>query len=660
MDKTGRQTSTIPVVVIALSLAGVIVLWFYSNTEESLIKSLILLCLLSCISLGIFILISRYLKARHNELKSLISHLTTEVDAQNSRLEASKLQADQINQQLQLSVKYANTMSQQAAEATRSKGEFLAGMSHHIRTPMNAIIGFSEILIEDDLTPVQQNQVKIIRDSSRALLRLINDLFDFSKIESGRFEVDNNSDVNVNGVLKSVDAIMQPAAIEKGLIFEIIRQPGADNDDLCVHADASRFKQCLMNLVGNAVKFTKKGFVRVRVSSAKESGKPFIRFDVEDSGIGIAAENLNRIFEPFSQIETSDGLINHQFSSTGLGLAVTHYIAEMLGGKLVVSSTFSKGSVFSLYVPATVTDAAVKEQPQVKTPAAKEPNVTTPEMFDVKLSGKILVAEDSPTNQTLIDLILKKVGLKTKIVDNGLLAVQKIAEEKFDLILMDIQMPVMNGFEATRQIKKDHPEIPIVALTACAMMGDDEKCYSAGCDGYLTKPIDRKKLIETLKKYLSAENKKQNQNVNNINLDSQENRMIQSETNFQTGEIEIDWQLLMERIGDEALVDEIMPVFLKDNKERIQLLAEAVKRNDSGEVKFYAHSIKGACGTIGAPTLFELGKQLENAGRLEETDKYAPLFEQIKTHFDSLLALLNHSDWKQIVKNAQAPARRTS
>jgi len=650
-----------------LSLAGIFVLWLYSTAEQQgdLVHSLVLLVILVCICLGIFLMVSRYLKERHNEFKSLINNLSSEIDHHKKSLETSQLQVDQINRQLRLSVNYANTMSQQVAEANKSKGEFLAGMSHHIRTPMNAIIGFSEILTEDDLTPVQQNQVKIIRDSSKALLHLINDLFDFSKIESGRLEVDNDANVNINNVLAAVESVMRPAAIEKGLIFEIIRASGTDGNNVCVRADVLRFKQCLMNIVGNAIKFTKKGFIRIRVSNYIEDSKPFIKFDVEDSGIGITAENLNRIFQPFSQIESSDGLINHQFSSTGLGLAVTHSIASMLGGKLTVQSVFTKGSIFSLYIPAAVSEKDVLQNGQTKTASDSHSHSRTPEEQCVKLTGKILVAEDSPTNQTLIELILKKAGLKTKIVENGLQAVQKVDEEEFDVVLMDIQMPVMNGFEATRQIKKTHPELPVIALTACAMKGDDEKCFAAGCDDYLTKPIDRKKILQTLAKYLSVSvptascSVVENQVGNNIG-NKQEQNMSTNSVSLQTGEIEIDWQLLMERIGDEVLIDEIMPVFLKDNVERMHLLAEAVRKSDSGEVKFYAHSIKGACGTIGAPALFELGKQLENAARLEQTDKYSPLFEQIKTHFDSLLALLNRSDWKQVVKQASADSRQPS
>jgi signal transduction histidine kinase/CheY-like chemotaxis protein/HPt (histidine-containing phosphotransfer) domain-containing protein len=648
-----KSSNIITIVTTVLGLGGMFVLWLFTNGAKNpnvdlSVLIVLFVCLIS-IGLTIFQILSGHIKTQFTEFKGYISNLSSE-------LETSQIQADQINRQLQLSVKYANTMSQQAAEANKAKGEFLAGMSHHIRTPMNAIIGFSEILAEDDLTPVQQNQVKIIRDSSKALLRLINDLFDFSKIESGRLEVDNNAVVNINNSLSSIETIMHQAANEKGLLFEIVRSSDFTSDDVCVHVDPSRFKQCLMNLVGNAIKFTRKGFVRISVLNHYEDNKHFIRFNVEDSGIGVAKENLARIFEPFSQIEKSDGLINHQFSSTGLGLAVTHHIAEKLGGKLTVSSVYGKGSTFSLFVPAAQTEAAA-EQSQNKQTSANAVN-SKPASDDTKLTGNILVAEDSPTNQTLIELILKKAGLKPTIVDNGYEAVQCVDKESFDAILMDIQMPVMNGYEATKLIKAKHPELPVIALTACAMKGDDDKCFAAGCDDYLTKPVDRKKLLATLKKHLSAEGK-QSEKIDNIN-NTQETRMNLAQTDVKTGECEVDWSLLMERIGDEELVDEIIPVFIKDNEGRVQLLAEAVRKQDSSEVKFYAHSIKGACGTVGSPILFELGKQLENAARLEEKDKYAALNQQIQTHFARLMTFLKRSDWKQIAKQAASATNSKS
>jgi len=639
-----KSSNIITIVTIVLGLGGMFILWMFTNgarnpNVDMSVLIVLFVCLIS-IGLTIFQIVSGHIKSQFSEFQGYISNLSSE-------LETSQIQADQINRQLQLSVKYANTMSQQAAEANKAKGEFLAGMSHHIRTPMNAIIGFSEILAEDDLTPVQQNQVKIIRDSSKALLRLINDLFDFSKIESGRLEVDNNAVVNIKQALSSIEAIMRQAANEKGLLFEIVHSPEFTDDQACINVDPSRFKQCLMNLVGNAIKFTRKGFVRISVLNHYEDNRHFIRFNVEDSGIGIAPENLTKIFEPFAQIEKSDGLINHQFSSTGLGLAVTHHIAEKLGGKLTVQSIYGKGSTFSLFVPAAQSEQKTSEQ-QNKKPAENAVN-SKPSSDDIVLTGNILVAEDSPTNQTLIELILKKAGLKAKIVDNGYEAVQCVEKENFDAILMDIQMPVMNGYEATKLIKAKHPEVPVIALTACAMKGDDDKCYAAGCDDYLTKPVDRKKLLATLTKYLSAKSKQSDKTDNN---NKQETGMTSAQTVVQTNECEIDCTLLMERIGDEELVDEIIPVFINDNVGRMNLLAEAVRKQDSSEVKFYAHSIKGACGTVGSPILFELGKQLENAARAEEKEKYAALYQQIKTRFDSLLEFLKRSDWKQLAKQA--------
>lgn len=674
MNKISNRSSTIITIVItALSLAGIFVLWLYSNAEakKDLSSSLILLIILICISIGIFSILSRHIRMRQSELEKLIEQLVAELKTQKTRLEAAQTQTDQINRQLQLSVKYATTMSQQVIEAHKSKGEFLAGMSHHIRTPMNAIIGFSEVLAEDGLNTEQRRQVKIIRDSGKALLQLINDIFDFSKIESGRLELDA-SDVYVENTLSVVEAVMQPAAEEKNLHFEIIRHPSYECSNKCVRTDAARLKQCLINLVGNAVKFTQNGFIRITVSNQTRDDKPFIRFDVEDSGPGIAAENINTIFEPFSQIEGSDALMNHQFVSTGLGLAVTNRLAEMLGGKLSVQSIFSKGSTFSLFIPApaifqkyTAQESKIRQQIIGHLPALKKNE-------NVRLKGIALVAEDCPTNQNLIELLLNRLGVKTEIVENGLKAVQKAAAEKFDVVLMDIQMPVMNGFEATRQIRKNNSELPIIALTACAMRGDDQKCFSAGCSEYLTKPIDKEKLIETLAKYLPsgppntvADETKNEQPAsvqndtaaeNNSNRKQENSNMTTDETLAQSDEIELDWQLLNERIGSEDLIDEIMPVFLKDNTERIQLLAEAVKKRNSREVKFYAHSIKGASGTIGAAKIADVAKELESAARLEQVDKYAPLFEQIKLRFDRLLSLLSKKDWKQIAKDAAAAA----
>jgi CheY-like chemotaxis protein len=274
---------------------------------------------------------------------------------------------------------------------------------------------------------------------------------------------------------------------------------------------------------------------------------------------------------------------------------------------------------------------------------------------DVKLHGRVLIAEDSPTNQALARLLLNKMGLETVIVENGELAIQKIMNENFDVVFMDIQMPVMNGYEATRLLREKGFKRPIIALTACAMKGDDEKCFAAGCSDYLSKPIDRKKLVDTLLKYFSVTSTNCPDTIANAKEKSMET-VKQQELAECSGspEIEIDWHLLMERIGSEELVDEIIPIFIKDNIQRMQMLSQAVEKNDINEVKFYAHSLKGASGTVGATKLSELGRQLENDARNSDDSNFKPVFKEMSERFSRLIDFLAKSDWKQIAQQASS------
>ena len=658
MHKASRISLTIiTVLVIALSISGAIALWLYSAlvNREDMVVAIMQLMVIIPICLGIILFSIRYTSNQkesnqlQQHLEQAMQKLMAELEAEKARTQAAQLQTDQINRQLELSVSHANTITQQAAEAHKTKGQFLSNMSHRIRTPMNAIIGFSEMLAEENPNDEQKKQLKVICDSSRYLLQLINDILDFSKIEAGKFDLDM-TEITVNSILSSVESLMKPAAEEKGLQFEIIKNQPLPR---FIRTDPTRFKQCLQNLIGNAVKFTHKGFVRITVSGENQNGKGLIRFDIEDTGIGIAADKLENVFEPFARVDTGSSI--RRFGGTGLGLVITKHITELLGGKITVKSAFEKGTTFSLFIPADVEikqPAAEKEQQPVETAPAK-----TAAGSNIKLKGRVLIVEDSPTNQMLIELLLKKLGLVTDLAENGLQAVQKTAAKRYDVILMDILMPVMNGYEAARQIRINSIDTPIIALTACAMKGDDEKCFAAGCNEYLSKPTDRKKLVDTLAKYLSAEGPKHlSQIIQNNTPEKQKKEPIMqtadTATSIEQTEIEVDWQLLMERIGDEDLIDEIVPIFLKDNIERMKLLEEAVKKNDTREVKFYAHSIKGASGAIGASAIFDLGKELEYAARDEQTEKYAPLFEKIKSHFDNLLAFLENKDWKQVAKAA--------
>ncbi|MBW8018050.1 MAG: response regulator, partial [Planctomycetes bacterium] len=357
----------------------------------------------------------------------------------------------------------------------------------------NAIIGFSDLLSDEDLTSEQQQSVSLIRESGKNLMALINDILDVSKIEAGQLSIEV-IDCSLAKLLNSVGSLMRPKATEKGLEFKIVESSGLPAN---IRSDLTRLNQCLINLIGNAIKFTENGCVNVHVSLEEYEGKPFIRFDVEDTGIGIPPDKQEIIFESFVQ---ADGSTNRKYGGTGLGLAVTKQLAEILGGELTLTSKEGKGSTFSLMIP-TGLDV-------IKQPLLEKQNIvshTDPSQNPAEqpeFSGNVLVAEDVPTNQMLIKSLLKRLGLQVTIVAEGNKALQKALTQEYDLIFIDIMLPHMNGYEVTEAIRKKGVKTLVIALTANAMKGDDKKCLEAGCDEYLAKPIDRRELVKTISKYL--------------------------------------------------------------------------------------------------------------------------------------------------------------
>ena len=422
--------------------------------------------------------------------------------AANQQLKAGGQQLRATNQQLQSEVtqrkKTEGKLRQaqkEADAATSAKSQFLASMSHEIRTPMNAIIGFSDMLADEDLNRKQKENVNIIRESASSLLNLINDILDFSKIEAGQLNVEI-TDCSLGKLLNSLESMMKPQAMQKSLDFQI-----GQGNDLPAHiqSDPYRLQQCLVNLVSNAIKFTDQGHVYVETSLHEGNNQHLIRFDVEDTGIGIPQQNQATVFESFTQ---ADGSIARKYGGTGLGLTITRQLAELLGGELTLTSEPGKGSIFSLVIPTGVdmSKQVLIDRHNEIDHSAEESGKMEPRGF----SGKVLVVEDVETNQILIEMMLSKMGLEVTIAEDGNQALQKVLSQSFDLILMDMQMPHMNGYEATRVLRRQGYKTPIVALTADAMKGDDQKCMEAGCDGYLTKPIDRRELPRMLAKYLPA------------------------------------------------------------------------------------------------------------------------------------------------------------
>ncbi len=382
-----------------------------------------------------------------------------------------------------------------AEQASRTKSAFLANMSHEIRTPLTAILGFAELLgpdgaLADDEAETRE-AVRSVRSNAEHLLTIVNDVLDMSNIEAGRLAIEE-SVVDPSEVIGEVVSLLSPRAQAKGLSLET-RVTGAGPGT--VLTDPTRLRQVLLNLVGNAIKFTDRGGVVIDLHYHQEARK--LEFRIEDTGIGMSPDELARVsrFEPFSQADTS---MTRRFGGTGVGLRISHALCRMLGGDLRMVSSIGRGSVFT----ASIGAGTVPTTPSLAPDA--EPAHAPDAMRDVRIDGlRVLLVEDGIDNQRLIAFHLRKAGAAVEIAPNGLIAAERMeqAPDAFDLVLMDMQMPELDGYDATRRIRGAGVDLPIVALTAHAMTGDREKCLEAGCTDFLTKPIDWLLLVDTCRSW---------------------------------------------------------------------------------------------------------------------------------------------------------------
>jgi PAS domain S-box-containing protein len=383
-----------------------------------------------------------------------------------------------------------------AAEvANATKSSFLANMSHEIRTPLGAVLGFSELLITEELTsPERSNYIEIIRRNGQLLSNIINDILDLSKVEAGKLEVER-TDAPLSEILKELASILSLEASAKGIELKVTSEGVIPQQ---IRTDPLRLRQILLNIVGNAIKFTEKGSVTVRVKLQHcADDKMKLAFIVADTGEGIPPEKLERIFAPFSQADVST---TRKFGGTGLGLALSKKLAQILGGDVILSrSEPGQGSTFVVTI-----DPGISEKVLFQSSEQMVSNVIplTKPVEDLNLSQlKILVVDDSTDNQALIKRILKVLGASVVTANNGREAVERALSDNFNLVLMDIQMPVMDGYEAVRTLREQGYQKPIIALTAHAMKEEYNRSLQSGFDDHITKPIDRKVLVRTLSKY---------------------------------------------------------------------------------------------------------------------------------------------------------------